>query len=121
MAIVTQVWGARAGRPPADAQGVSLLLMSVPASVQLDFLKKLISGEATIDFTTVSGHDAYWIRGAHEVLVMAADGVTVLDIRVAGDVLLWSDGGLTYRLESRLGEAASIRLAETVIVPRATP
>src|SRR5262245_39704247 len=112
--IVNQVWGAAPGRPLADAQGVSMILTAMRATTDLDFIKKLTSGGARVDFTRVAGEDAFWIEGAHEVLVLAENGNDVYDIRVAGDVLLWSEGGLTYRLESTLGEEASIELAESM-------
>jgi hypothetical protein len=112
--IVNQVWGAAPGRPLADAQGVSLILTAMRATTDVDFIKKLSNGGARITYTRVDGSDAFWIEGAHEVLVLAENGRDVFDIRVAGDVLLWSEGGLTYRLESALGREASIKLAETM-------
>ena len=113
--IVNQVWGAAPGRPLADAQGVSMLLTAMRATTDIDFIKKIADGGARITYTRVDGNDAFWIEGAHEVLVLAEDGRDVLDIRVAGDVLLWSEGGLTYRLESALGQKASVELAETLL------
>ena len=112
--IVNQVWGAAPGRPLADGQGVSMILTTITATTDIDFIKKLSGGGATVTYTRVDGNDAFWIEGAHEVLVLAENGRDVFDIRVAGDVLLWSADGLTYRLESALGRQASIELAETM-------
>jgi len=112
--IVNQVWGAAPGRPLADGQGVSMVLSTIRATTDIDFIKKLSNGGATVTYTRVDGNDAFWIEGAHEVLVLAENGREVFDIRVAGDVLLWSEDGLTYRLESALGQQASIELAETM-------
>ena len=112
--IVNQVWGAAPGRPLADGQGVSMVLSTIRATTDIDFIKKLSNGGATVTYTRVDGNDAFWIEGAHEVFVLAENGHDVFDIRVAGDVLLWSEDGLTYRLESALGQQASIELAETM-------
>jgi len=112
--IVNQVWGPAPGRPLANDQGVSMLLTAMRATTEVELVKKLIDGGARITFTSVAGADAFWIEGAHDVLVLGEDGNDVLDLRVAGDVLLWSDGVLTYRMESALGQTASIALAETM-------
>jgi hypothetical protein len=115
--VVSQVWGAAPGRPLADGQGVSLILTSLRATTDIDFIKKLADGGSKIDFTHVRGKDAFWIEGAHDVFVLAADGTTVIDMRVAGNVLLWSDGGLTYRLEGRMDRATATALAESMVAP----
>ena len=57
---------------------------------------------------------------AHECIidtrvVKAASGVEVEDTRRSvGDTLIWTDGDVTYRLESRLAMADAIRLAESL-------
>jgi hypothetical protein len=112
--IVNQVWGPAPGRPLANAQGVSMILSAMRATTDVDFIKKLGDGGARVTFTRVDGDDAFWIEGAHEVLVLAENGRDVIDVRVAGDVLLWSDGTRTYRLEGPLGRVATIQLAETM-------
>jgi hypothetical protein len=115
--IVSQVWGRGDGRPVANSHGVTIILTSLPAIVDVDLIKKLATGGADVEFVTVVGTGGYWIEGAHEVLVVGPDGVRIISLRVAGDVLLWSGGGLTHRLESSLGRDASIALAGSVRAP----
>jgi hypothetical protein len=115
--IVTQVWGPGAGRPLANSHGVSMILTAIPARLDVDLVKKLVDGGVDVEFLRVVGVDGFWIEGAHEVFVNAPGPDEVADLRVAGDVLLWSKGGLTYRLESALGRNASMTLAERVRAP----
>ena len=110
--VVNLVWGPGPGRPEPTTDGVSLLLTVVPADIKVDLMKKIADG-ARIEDASVSGKIAYWISGAHELYLLGPNG-EVIDVRVAGDVLLWSDGGLTYRLESKLGKQRSVELAESI-------
>jgi hypothetical protein len=115
--LVTQVWGPGPGRPLANSHGVSMILTAIPATVEVDLVKKLVSGGVDVEFLPVAGATGFWIQGAHEVLVNAPDPNEVVSIRVAGDVLLWSTAGTTYRLESALGRDASVDLADHVHTP----
>jgi hypothetical protein len=115
--VVTQVWGPGPGRPLANSHGVAMILTAIPADVEVDLVKKLISGGVEVEFLPVVGTSGFWIEGAHEVLVAGPGSNEVLSLRVAGDVLLWSKDGVTYRLESSLGRDASVALAEAVRAP----
>jgi hypothetical protein len=44
----------------------------------------------------------------------SADGFVDDPRRWVGDVLLWADGPITYRLETSLGLEEAIRIAESV-------
>jgi hypothetical protein len=61
---------------------------------------------------TVAGQPGLWITGdPHEVAFIDPDGATRLDrVRRAGDVLLWEEGGVTYRIEGApsLDEALAV-------------
>jgi hypothetical protein len=74
---------------------------------------KLLS-EETNDFglTWVSGRQAFWTTGNHELLLLTDAGSRRL--LVTGNVLIWQKGGFTFRLETSLGERAAIRIAETI-------
>jgi hypothetical protein len=115
--LVTQVWGPAAGRPLANSHGVSMILSAIPATQEVDLVKKLIDGGVEVQFLRVAGSDGYWIEGAHEVLVTGPRPNDVVSVRVSGDVLLWTKDRTTYRLESTLGRDASIALAERVRLP----
>jgi hypothetical protein len=60
----------------------------------------------------VDGRDAFWIDSPHELIVLTAEGAETFLIRA--NVLIWAEGGVTYRLETTLGPTGAIALAETV-------
>lgn len=65
--------------------------------------------------TTVNGQPAFWTEGPY-MLVYHRGTTTDYDIRrlVAGHVLIWTEGDLTYRLETDESMAAAIRIAESL-------
>jgi hypothetical protein len=76
-----------------------------------EFLLKKIAGSGTrIVWTSVAGEPALWLVGArHEVVLPAAPP------RLAGNVLVWYDRGVTYRLEGpSLTRGAAVRLARAI-------
>jgi len=62
--------------------------------------------------TTVNGMEALWVRGPHMVR-FEASGIGEMTF-VAGNVLIWTDGGVTYRLESDLPLVEAVRIAESL-------
>lgn len=60
----------------------------------------------------VDGRRALWIDAPHELRVITDAGVETF--RIEGRVLIWAEGGVTYRLETTLGLADAVALAETV-------
>lgn len=62
--------------------------------------------------TEVDGQRAFWVRGPHRLKLQNGDYDEWLF--VPGTVLLWSDGRLTYRLESGLSMAEAVRIAESL-------
>lgn len=47
----------------------------------------------------VDGGFGYWLAGRRHVVVFSDDAGNVRERRVAGNVLLWENAGITYRLE----------------------
>ena len=83
--------------------------------------QKLIGDTTTLETTTVHGQPAVWLRGPH-VLQFYRNGQLDMTGRrlVAGDVLAWEEGGITYRLESTLALDEARRVAES-LTPAAAP
>src|SRR5712691_6181625 len=90
--------------PPLHSPGgptVSLVFESGGEPVLLSeygygagFLKKFVAnGGRGVEFTDVGGAPGAWIPGGHDVFV---PGTTP---RLAGNVLVWERGAVTYRLE----------------------
>jgi hypothetical protein len=110
------VWSARPGLPADPDTGVGLLISEFRGSVDEGYYTKSLADNATITPVTVAGNPGYWISGpAHFFYYVDPSGRSVDDShRIVGDTLIWSDGDVTYRLESRLGRDEAIRFAESL-------
>ena len=63
----------------------------------------------------MGGQLGYWITGEpHQFFYEGPNGFVEDPRRWVGDVLLWADGPITYRLETSLGRDATIAIAETL-------
>ena len=74
-----------------------------------DFALKAVQ---VIERTVVDGAPAVWARGPHFVSFQDS-GFGELEL-VAGDVLIWTEDGVTYRLESDLPLVEAVRIAESL-------
>ncbi len=75
--------------------------------------KVLFSEGSTLDQVEVGGRDAWWITGPHELDLVTGED-TYARYRVMGNVLVWKSGDVVMRLETTLGRAAAISIAESV-------
>jgi hypothetical protein len=62
--------------------------------------------------TRVNGQLAFWVQGPHRLQLQA--GGYQEWFFVPGNVLLWTDGTISYRLESGLSFEESVRIAESL-------
>jgi hypothetical protein len=112
---VTLLWPTRAGLPPTLEPGVGLLLSQFQGAVEEGFFTKAVHGGTTVDRIQVDGQDGFWLHGdPHVFFWQSADGFVDDRRRWVGDVLLWAEGPITYRLETSLGRDAAIRIAESM-------
>lgn len=113
---VSLVWGARPGLPTASTTGAGLLLTEFRGSINERFFQKFVGPGTTIERVHVGERIGYWIAGApHEVVVLDPSGEPIPEtVRLAGNVLMWEDGDLTLRLESKLGRDDALRVAASV-------
>jgi hypothetical protein len=112
---VTLVWAATPDLPATLEPGVGLLFSQFQGKVDEGFFNKSVDNGTTIQPVTVGGHAGYWLSGdPHMFFWQAADGFVDDQRRWVGDTLLWSDGEVTFRLETSLGRDAAIRLAQTL-------
>ncbi len=114
---VALVWAARPDLPATLDPGIGLILMSFDGTVEPEFFGKAISSGTTVEDVQVAGQRGYWISDLpHIFFYDGADGRTVDDPRRwVGDALLWSDGTTTWRIESALGRAETMRIAESIV------
>lgn len=97
--------------------GVVSVVLATPQPLLLSefregaFLLKKIAGTTTrVVYVKVGNGPALWIAGARHVLMLPA-----APPRLAGNVLVWQVGAITYRLEGkRLSKQTALRLATEI-------
>jgi hypothetical protein len=100
--------------PEAAETGVGLLLMEFSSPTDDVYFEKRIRNGGQVTETTVNGVSAFWLQGTTELVMV--DELTTLCCgpigRPTANVLIWSDNGVTYRLESALSLADARLIAE---------
>ncbi len=110
---VTLLWPTRPDLPATLQPEVGLLISQFEGTVEREFFTKSTSSNTVIEPVTVGEHDGYWLTGDPHIFFWEGRGGFVDDARRwVGDVLLWSDGTVTYRLETSLGRDEAIAIAE---------
>jgi hypothetical protein len=66
-----------------------------------------------IETTQVNGEQALWTEGEH-MLQIDPDGYDMKSFIVRGHVLIWTQGNITYRLETDLEMEEGVRIAESL-------
>jgi hypothetical protein len=102
--LVTLVYG--------DRRHPRLLLSQWPGTT-VPYFSKLISYSVRARRVGVDGGRGLWLTGPpHLVAYRTRDGsLGTTEVYLAGDVLLWSRAGMSYRLELDAGLEAALRVA----------
>jgi hypothetical protein len=112
---VTALWATHPGLPATLDGDVGLLLGQFRGTVDDGFFEKATRIGTTIERVQVAGRGGFWLSGDPHILFWeSADGFVDDPRRWVGDVLLWSNGEITYRLETALDRDEAIHLAETL-------
>jgi hypothetical protein len=113
---VTLVWASRAGLPETNTPGIGLVLGEFRGNVDQGYYEKVLGDQTIVTPVNVNGGRGYWIHGSpHFFYYIDPQGQVVTDeSRVVGDVLIWTRADVTFRLETSLGMAAAIRIAESI-------
>jgi hypothetical protein len=113
---VTLLWHARPGLPRARETREGLLLTEFRATIDTQFIKKVSFEATTFEAVKVNRGNGFWIAGApHEFSFLDENGQLLPDtVRLAGNVLLWEQGDLTVRIESKLSKDQALRIATSV-------
>jgi hypothetical protein len=117
---ISLLWRASEALPETEAPGVGLIVTQFRGLVDEGWYEKIvITGETTVERVDVAGGRGWWVSGEpHQLVYRDESGRAVEETRrVVGDVLIWRQGDITIRIESSLGQAATIRLAETFAAP----
>jgi hypothetical protein len=115
--VVGLIWPVSAELPEIGDTGVGMLLLEI-ATDDNDaiFLKKMVGG-GEMETAMVDGRTALWIQdGVLAVAPVEGLMVDLLDpaMRRSGNVLIWSDGAVTYRLETALPKTDAVRIAASL-------
>lgn len=97
--------------PEMEETGLGALLMEFAAPQDVYMLLKTIAAEGTVMETTVAGNSAFWIEGVSSLTMFGEDGG---ESRWSGNVLIWEQDGVGYRLESALSMEEAVAMAETL-------
>jgi hypothetical protein len=114
--MASMVYLAKPGRPAAQAGGVAALLSEFRGHLEAGFFQKLAGNGTNVEAVRVGGAEGFWLSGSpHEFFYVRPDGtVDTETIRLAGNTLLWSVAGITYRFESALSKDGAIAAAESI-------
>ena len=96
-------------------QDIRLLVTQFRGTIEPDLVKKATAG-SRFSVVIVRGVQGYWLSGApHAVVFRDARGQIRADrYRLAGNVLLWVEDGITYRLEGNLALPDARRVAKSM-------
>jgi hypothetical protein len=95
------------------ATNVRALITESRGLVSQKFFAKSAAPGTRIEYLKVNGADGGFISGApHSVIVIGPDGYPRDDtLRLARNVLLWSEGTVSYRIEGGFSKQQALELA----------
>jgi hypothetical protein len=115
--IVSLVYAASDDVPAFDDSDIGLLVQAIEGALEGEQVEKLVTEvDASVTAVTVDGATGYWIEGPpHLLRYIGPDGESRAEAtRLVGDTLVWERDGTLYRIESGLGLAETLRIAETI-------
>jgi hypothetical protein len=87
---------------------------------QLPFAQKQVGPASQTVGVSVRGATGLWITGAsHEIVYRdpVSGEIVAKSRRLAGNVLIWEDGGVTYRLEGAIDSVDALEVARNLRGP----
>jgi hypothetical protein len=103
-------WNADRRAPALPETPWGLVLLQMPDDAET--VVKDIDRFEDLREVEVAGGPAFWIPVPHQLTVITEAGARSFGVR--GNVLIWSQGGTTFRLETSLDARSAIALAETI-------
>jgi hypothetical protein len=101
--------------PPPQPSRQPSITPQTPQTPQSGTPRQPSGGQPRIEQTRVNDEIAWFLSGpSHVVLVDDGSGLRADSARLAGNTLIWTSKGFTYRLEGNLTLKAAVRLAESV-------
>jgi hypothetical protein len=113
---VTLAYPPGPGLPRATGTHAGMLITEFRGDQPTEFLRKMIGPGTRIERVSVNGEPGAWISGRpHEVLYRDSRGALRPDtLRLAGNTLIWRQGGLVVRLEAHISKTAALRIARSM-------
>jgi hypothetical protein len=110
---VTLVYVSRPGIPVSRDAGVSAVVVVFRALIDESLFAKVGVAGTQIEEVTVSGGRGFWLEGTpHQFFYRdSAGNPSPETLRLAGNTLLWEQGGVTFRLEAQLERDDALRIA----------
>jgi len=106
--VVSLLYRAGPGRPPANADGVAVRIDEFDGGLSPGFRKYAYEAEEI----TVGDRPALWLQGPHPVLYVGRDGQEYLEsARLAGNTLILQIGSVTVRLEGGFTRDEAVAIA----------
>jgi hypothetical protein len=95
-------------------RGRSVLLAELQGD-QMGVSKKLLAPGTRLEVVHI-GSFGLWLEGGKHVLIWEARSgeITQMERRLAGNVLIWADGGRTFRLEGDLSRGQMLELGRQI-------
>lgn len=112
---VTLVYRSRPDIPASSVTGVAALVVEMRGSVQTALFGKAVGPGTTLEAVEVAGSSGFWLQGSPHLFFYldAAGAIRDETLRLAGNTLLWTRDGVTYRLEAQLGRDDALRIANS--------
>jgi hypothetical protein len=113
---VTLLYGDRAGFPAPAVTGIGLVITQFRADIGPDAFEKMIDSGVSVTDTRVNGQAAWWVAGGEHYFFYRDANGRIMDetLRLAGNTLIWEEGGVTHRVEGAPTLAAATRVAESL-------
>jgi hypothetical protein len=114
--VVMLLYGDRPGFPADPVTGIGLIVTQFRADIGPEIFEKLIDSGVKVTASRVNGNAAWWIAGGdHYFFYVDANGRVVdTTLRLAGETLIWEEGGVTHRVEGARTLARAILVAESL-------
>ena len=115
--VVTLLYRPRANLPMAAETGVGALLMEFATSNRpADIAKRVSMGSGMVEEVSINNGFGYWVTGQSELMIYQDPTEDYEDFasRDSANVLIWEADGVTYRLESALGQDEAVMAAESL-------
>ena len=123
-ALVSLLYLPRPELPEIGTTGVGALLMQFQSTQEVALMVKSVSeAEPPIPIRFGEGY-GYWVRNGRLYIApdpSAPPQFVPTGARPSGNVLLWAEGGVTYRLETAIDRAPAVVLAESLVTFPPTP